>query len=721
MEQALKDSKDMTASGRNMNQIAGDLRKDLNPNLRYPSGTTAEDIMKNVNTGKLPSIEPTQDMITGKSFTARPFIQDAGGESALGRFIRNKTTAFNPRVIKSGDELARNAGNTVQNAETKILGNRTMIQHTVDKLNKVAKGMSQPERDAVMHVLENEFPKSYNGLGDFATRNGLNADRIQSLADNIRPLLDHIRDADLKAGTLTNTLDNYAPHMIKGSSKDIEELAKKYKDDADIQKMAKMSKENKSALERKSFSSFAQLDNKLYALQKQISKETDPEKVAQLQEKLHDISNLFERDPIKAYGQVANRSLVARAFKEMQDNLSRDGLMKVVGKKEGIDIPTHMTQLKPDEIKALGLNGEEHAYYMHDDLKNYLMKQEKLFTHEGMNKFLANANAVTNVWKSLVTTHLPVHFVNNFIGNTAVNTMAGIKPQDYAKAMRLMKKATAGTLNDAEKVLFQKAVDSGAMTGFMHEFMPNRGARGSKIEQFAEKVRNNPYARLISKKGDSADDMTRLAHFVGTYRQSGSFEKAAKSMREHLFNYNEMGKGDKVARLVNPFWNWTRRNLPLQLKGLLSQPRYASTYHKIISDAQGKDSKAPEFMKDFGLPLPGGHMVDLRLPVQDLNQFGKGNFSDISNNALGQLTPVAKVPIELATNHQFFTQKPIDPSLAKNGGNYDPSKVTPYLMNQTGILGKISKFAQDDSKSKNPTENWQKASAFFLPKIYTTK
>ena len=202
--------------------------------------------------------------------------------------------------------------------------------------------------------------------------------------------------------------------------------------------------------ERKGFKTLAELDEKLYAMQKSLAKESDPAKIEELTDKINGLSNLFERNPVDAFAQRYYAGVKASAMKGIQDNLKKDGLFYTLGGKitSKDRITEGLTEIKPDDAKSFGLDPEK-KHYMHPDVLKAFKEAEQLFTDEGMNKVAQNLVSATNLWRQFVTTYVPVHYVNNFIGNVANNTLAGIKPQSYVSAGSLMRKMSNGSLTKA--------------------------------------------------------------------------------------------------------------------------------------------------------------------------------------------------------------------------------------------------------------------------------
>ncbi len=83
------------------------------------------------------------------------------------------------------------------------------------------------------------------------------------------------------------------------------------------------------------------------------------------------------------------------------------------------------------------------------------------------------------------------------------------------------------------------------------------------------------------------------------------------------------------------------------------------------------------------------------LPISNLSIFGGG---DTLRSFAGMLSPMAKAPIEIAMDKQFFTRQPIEEyegATANYAGFELPAK-TAYFLNQLGSIPRnIASIAED--------------------------
>lgn len=70
---------------------------------------------------------------------------------------------------------------------------------------------------------------------------------------------------------------------------------------------------------------------------------------------------------------------------------------------------------------------------------NYMLDYERGFKSGAIQKIVNVVDPIVSILKSSVTIWRPGHHMTSIIGNTLFNTLAGVRPHDYAIAMRVMK------------------------------------------------------------------------------------------------------------------------------------------------------------------------------------------------------------------------------------------------------------------------------------------
>lgn len=693
---------------------------DLSNSWQRPSITGAQDTLNNLadilkgaensasikynpeSLYKMFETTPAADTVDNFMASMNKFVQDSGGKSALGGKM---PSWFNPRSFGSKDAMVNQGAEYLRDAETQSMGQAAQLGNVMKGFAKDVEGMSEADKKHLIYLMEGKTPAGMD-LEDIV--NSPNGAKLQEVASKMQEFLKGVGAADLKAGTVPSLRDNYFPHVIKPDAERMARLQEAFKDDPSmLSKFAGRSAANGFGKERASFDSFAEWDDAVAKLDKGITDATnagDADLAEKLMQAKDDLSQIFERDPVKALAERGLKSVKTKAMAELHSKLKDDGLLKIhtasnsAGKLRP-DSNTFKT-LSAAEAKSLGIKAPDgSAVYMHNEVYEGLQKMHTMLTDKGAQKVLDMMTDVVSIWKNLVTTLVPAHYVNNFIGNVANNAMAGVKIKHYAEAGSLLKKYKNApeTMNADEKQLIQELFDKGAMGGHGQNSEWVKPSidfkRDTKLAKAADFVAHNKVSAAMREKftlGNPADDFTRAALYIHGKELTGSADKAAGMVRKYLFNYNELTNADKWVRAFAPFWNWTKHNLPLQLHGLFTQPRFAGTYLKVKDALQGEEAgNTPDWINEGYLKIPGTDKTywNPRLPLSDLNQVG-GPSKDLQST-LSMLNPALKIPIELGANHQFFSDKPIDYDKQKEG-SYDPATVGKYLMSQSGILGKAA-------------------------------
>lgn len=164
----------------------------------------------------------------------------------------------------------------------------------------------------------------------------------------------------------------------------------------------------------------------------------------------------------------------------------------------------------------------------------------------------------------------------------------------------------------------------------------------------------------------------------------GSFEalrQASKDVRISLFDYSELTQFEKrIARNFIPFYTWTRKNVPYQVRQLLERPVAATVPFKLqegLRDPNEPDYLTPDYVRErylrIGkLPKPLAKLLGQKpnqpfylnpmLPSYDLGFLQKTTGGIDTTEPLGMLSPYVRLPLELAAEKptNFQTGAPID-------------------------------------------------------------
>lgn len=295
--------------------------------------------------------------------------------------------------------------------------------------------------------------------------------------------------------------------------------------------------------------------------------------------------------------------------------------------------------------------------------------------------------------------------MNNFIGNAMMNMAAGVSvTKDYPAAARLIKGYRNGTLSPEDMKFMKEAFKNNVMSGgFITDSMFNFHFDDPRaLEKAALKVSHNKGINNMKELGERVDDFTRLANYMGGMRKYGSSKKAAQQVREYLFNYNELTTADRGMRIVVPFWNWVKRNVPLQMKTLMENPKFATNIAR-TQQYWNADSEGADYQKESGLAIPKGisnllggddqqYYSGLPSPTNDLN-----TVLGLGTPLISSMNPLAGGIIETNMNKNLFTKNPI----TYGQDEMAPEDFPRYLASKLGIVDNISDAATGE---KDPLE-----------------
>lgn len=165
------------------------------------------------------------------------------------------------------------------------------------------------------------------------------------------------------------------------------------------------------------------------------------------------------------------------------------------------------------------------------------------------------------------------------------------------------------------------------------------------------------------------EDIVRLGIGMDTMRWGGTADDALARIAKTQFDYDELTSWERDwAKRFIPFYTWTRKNLPYQLKQLGMHP---GKYNRLLAAKRnlelGTDDEGvvPDYyMEPFGIRLPfsfrGATVYTAPdIPFQDLGRyFGEGGVKGAAQSLLSGASPIVKTPLEVAFGKQVFTGIP---------------------------------------------------------------
>lgn len=289
---------------------------------------------------------------------------------------------------------------------------------------------------------------------------------------------------------------------------------------------------------------------------------------------------------------------------------------------------------------------------------------EKFAGRESISKALSYFDKVQGVWKAQALV-APSYHLRNMVGNLWNNYLANVSPADYGRASALQKRMRFGTLTKEDEMLVSGMEKQGVIGG---------GWYGADIPQTVEneisKGTWNPFSqtfkgyRANKAIGEALENNARIAHYMTRVREGFSPKEAAKSVKQYLFDYGDLTDLERgVLKRFLPFYTWTSKNVPLQVKALFNEPgkfsklalgqrdieneipkpdeRYFNSYiqdNTPLRIRKNKDGSADYLLLGAWLPAASAFQV-LSQPIDSL---------------VSLLSPFLKVPAETYFNRSSF-------------------------------------------------------------------
>ena len=384
-------------------------------------------------------------------------------------------------------------------------------------------------------------------------------------------------------------------------------------------------------------------------------------------------------------------------------------------------IDTNKYKFIDDETaKELGLETEIGGkYVVTKSVKAALDRFQRLTTDEGINAFLRAFDRAQSGWKRLALFSLAYHLRND-LGAKFNNWVGGMSLSDLAKySAQADREVYNAIVRGKETPMFREYREQGLGSASLSavEFArrgeePEQAIRrtiekrskmgetlGGRIRAELSQVKKNPLNVFETSRefADFVDQTNRYALYKWARDKGMSPEAAAAKVREVQFDYTRLTPFEQefMTRLF-PFYRWIRNNLPFQIRQFINDPRKYANINKLrinLQEATGiNEENVPEWMKEqFALPIYGregrGQFLALNLPLSELTKAERP-----LKTIVDALTPIAKLPAELALNRNFFFNRPIEEfegqreiyQLPFGGPRFGIDATTAYVLNQLG-------------------------------------
>lgn len=446
-------------------------------------------------------------------------------------------------------------------------------------------------------------------------------------------------------------------------------------------------------------------------------------------------NGFFDANPSNVFRVRSSRGEVARTAEEFFQSI----------KENDFGIPIRDGAFPPGyrPVKAKGLEGLAFENGVADWIdKTY----NNVIIPPGSHPFLHMFDKLQDSWKAWTLAIWPSYHTRNFVGNIWNNFLAGMStPKEWENyftansiqsvmdrnALQAIKGAGASladieanptalaklkgikiTIPSGHTLDGQQIIRAGNEQGIFN-IGQYWGDVAHYFEQDAKDILNagvrNPIISGGLRTGNAIQNNANLAHFIWRLKEGDSFQEAARSVKKYQFDYADLSDTEReIFRRVIPFYSWTRKNVPLQIEALLTQPAKAMGVLKfkdaVESNADGYPDERllPDWMvKSQPIrvrlnPKTKNYeyfLLDGWLPLGDIDKI-----FDPAKNLANMLSPIIKEPFQQLANKDFFTDREID-----TGGEYERlaginmPKRAAHVLKNIRLLSETQRWTDEDN------------------------
>jgi hypothetical protein len=396
---------------------------------------------------------------------------------------------------------------------------------------------------------------------------------------------------------------------------------------------------------------------------------------------MYGTTKFFQDDPAIALGVADFNAAQAIAGRKFLDDAVQFGLKEDVAPKHYVSIP-EVPGIKFEPSIAKQLN------------RSY----KTISNQEEVNSFLKVYDGAQNWWKMWSLGARPAYHAKNTIGNLWNNYLGGVTtPKPYGDAAAFQIKVAKNNLEG--KI-------AGYPTKELYDAMSTRGIFGEgqyggdiarRMEETLQGASRNPLTLSTKnpilqggfKMGQTIEDNARIALYIDQLNKGASLDKAAEHVRKYLFDYGDVSPFEKnVAKRILPFYTWSRKNIPLQLEALATQPDKINKLNLAINNIQQANqvqqpdlAQVPQYIREqapvyVGSNAEAGTVTAIPLqgliPTFDIGSITKflntetapqgiqkGKLGEAMSTVMGGVSPFIKAPLEFVANYDFFRKKTI--------------------------------------------------------------
>lgn len=305
------------------------------------------------------------------------------------------------------------------------------------------------------------------------------------------------------------------------------------------------------------------------------------------------------------------------------------------------------------------------AWIMPGEFANiYNQYTDLLFNPASKSAFGRLFDNVTRAYRTVTYMWNPGHLPRDFTSNIYNLWLGDVRsPVPYMQSLGVFTDPNkvlklGGEVGEVSgKKLLDMAYNSGAIDVGM---MAQEFAQAGKDWSFFRGGAIGKYTNVMRKASMSVDNFARMAGFIDRLSKGDTVEQAAGFVKKFLFDYTDLTPFEqKWMRRVIPFYTYMRKNMPLQIETLLTQPgKLAASYKAVRGLGEEPSGDVPDFIKEqAGVRIGQGHLLT-GLPFQDLARIPTSGKQ--LRSLLSSTNPLIRTPIEMIINQSLFSGVPLE-------------------------------------------------------------
>jgi len=361
--------------------------------------------------------------------------------------------------------------------------------------------------------------------------------------------------------------------------------------------------------------------------------------------------NSFVDEFVQTYG------LKAGDLSQIAGNTVPDGYTAY---KLGVDQAGNKVLQQATNVPRTAIEGTDIVFLPQEMANLYNEYHGLMFNQAKKNGLLKVYDELSTLYKKAAYLWNPGHIMRDFQGNVFNNYLMGVvDPTEYADGLKALRRADGVLQTPRGDLPFSEIYEQAQKMGIIDSVIEHEVPLSTKKAEGA-------YSRIMRQATYATDGWTRMTGFVHNLKAGQDYAQAAATTKKFLFDYFDLTAFEKkVMRRIIPFYTWMRKNIPLQLKSLITDPRIFARLNDIQNAIAGGPidwEEKPDYIQDMMAiqPMGSDKYFSNTLPWQDLTRIPTGINSRSLSDLLSSVNPLIRAPIESVTNTNWWTGRPLE-------------------------------------------------------------